>query len=176
MYFFTADQHYGHANVIKYCKRPFKDVQEMDATLIRNHNEVVTADDTVVHAGDFTLAKREIAEGYIRQLNGHHIFISGSHDRWLGKNHNIQIWERTIDGTHLVACHYAMRTWSRSHYGSFHLHGHSHGNLPSIGRSLDVGVDCHGFYPVSFDEIKHKIDHRFKPWYIKLKELINGCN
>ena len=30
----------------------------------------------------------------------------------------------------VVLCHYAMRVWDRSHYGSWHLYGHSHGNLP----------------------------------------------
>ena len=55
MYFFTADEHFGHKNIIKYCNRPFKTVEEMDAVIIENHNKTVTNQDTVVHAGDFTL-------------------------------------------------------------------------------------------------------------------------
>ncbi len=34
MNFFTADLHFGHANIIKYCKRPFTDVAAMDRALI----------------------------------------------------------------------------------------------------------------------------------------------
>lgn len=105
MYFFTADEHYDHKNIIKYCKRPFSTVEEMNTELIINHNSVVNKKDTVVHVGDFTLNK--IATNYICQLNGTHIFIKGSHDYWL-KNNNIQVWEKKIENYYIVACHYAM--------------------------------------------------------------------
>jgi len=65
-----------------------------------------------------------------------------------------EIWEKTIEGQHIVVCHYAMRTWGKSHWNSWQLHGHSHGMLESIGKQYDVGVDCNDFYPVSFDKIK----------------------
>jgi len=39
-YFFTADEHYGHTNIIKYCGRPFTRVDEMDAEIIRRHYEI----------------------------------------------------------------------------------------------------------------------------------------
>ncbi len=56
-YFFISDEHYSHTNIIKYCNRPFKDVKEMDDEIIKRHNEVVSSEDIVVHAGDFTLRK-----------------------------------------------------------------------------------------------------------------------
>lgn len=152
MYFFTADQHFGHKNIIKFCNRPFSSVEEMDDELIKRHNEIVKPGDYVIHAGDFALAPRERAHIYISCLNGSHCFIRGSHDRWMDSRYQ-EIWEKTINGIKLVVCHYAMRTWAASHYNSFHLFGHSHGNLPPYGKSFDVGVDAHNFYPVSFDEV-----------------------
>lgn len=154
MYFFTADEHYGHRNIIKYCNRPFDCVQDMDAEIIKRHNEVVTKTDVVVHAGDFTLAKKAQAEIYINQLNGIHIFLSGSHDYWLGKTHPLQIWECKIEDQIIVVCHYAMRTWAASHYNAWQLYGHSHGMLEPVGKQWDIGVDNNDFYPVSFEQLK----------------------
>lgn len=154
MYHFTADEHYGHRNILRFCSRPFSSVEEMDDEIIRRHNEVVSADDIVVHAGDFTLAKKRQADNYVRRLSGSHIFILGSHDYWLGKQHPIQIWEHKIEGQTIVVCHYAMRTWAASHYNAWQCFGHSHGGLPPIGKQWDVGVDNNDFYPVSFTQLK----------------------
>jgi calcineurin-like phosphoesterase family protein len=158
-YFFTADEHYGHRNILSYCKRPFKSLDHMDRAPINNHNKVVSSKDTVYHLGDFTLSKYpgEIQE-YIKQLNGTHIFITGSHDKWM-KN-KVYLIEEKINGVQIVMCHYAMRVWPGSHYNSWQLYGHSHGHLPGVGKQLDVGVDTHHFCPYSFDEIKTILDKK----------------
>ena len=57
----------------------------------------------------------------------------------------------------ITLCHYAMRSWERSHYATWHLYGHHHGKLPPYGLSFDVGVDCWNFYPVSLDQVKEKM-------------------
>ena len=152
-YFFTSDQHYGHANIIRYCNRPFNSVEEMDETLILNHNSVVRAADTVVHVGDFTM--RSNANKYIDRLIGNHIFLRGSHDNWMKRIDKTfhEIWECKIGNQYLVACHYAMRIWPRSHYNSWLVYGHSHGRLPPIGKQWDVGVDNNNFYPVSLPNL-----------------------
>lgn len=152
--FFTSDQHYGHYNIIRYCNRPFETLEEMDQELIKRHNEVVSPKDTVYHLGDFCFSKTksEAYQKYINKLNGANIFIRGSHDYWLPKNHRMII-EKKINNVYITMCHYAMRVWPRSHYGSWHLYGHSHGKLDTPGKTLDVGVDSHDFYPVSFDKI-----------------------
>lgn len=153
-YFFTSDQHLNHFNIIRFCSRPFSTVEEMNTTIIKNHNEVVKSGDTVVHAGDFTLEGHQEAKKYIDQLNGTNIFLKGSHDYWLQGQHHHEIWEKTIEGQHIVVCHYAMRVWPKSHYGSFLCYGHSHGRLESMINSWDVGVDNNRFYPVSFEQLK----------------------
>ena len=158
MYYFTADQHFLHKNVIKYCDRPFKDVEEMDKEIIKRHNEVVNDDDTVIHAGDFTLANTEIAVKYIKRLKGNHIFLMGSHDRWL-KNGKY-VWKKTIEGQFIFVCHYAFRVWERSHYNSWNLFGHSHSSLEPQGKQWDIGVDNNNFYPVSFVDLKNIMKNR----------------
>ena len=159
MLFFTSDEHYGHKRIIEYCNRPFDHLSQMDEEIIKRHNVIVSGGDTVVHVGDFTLLPTlEEAKKYISRLNGHHIFLKGSHDRWLTSNNTI--YEKKVNGQVIVACHYAMRVWAKSHYGSWHVYGHSHGKLEPIGKSWDVGVDKNNFFPVSFDQLKAIMLHR----------------
>jgi len=157
MYWFTGDEHLGHANILKYCNRPFSNTTEMDNEIIRRHNEVVGANDTVIHAGDFSL-KHDVSN-YLQCLAGKNVFLKGSHDYW-GKDLNLSyLFEKHIEGIYVVVCHYCMRTWPRSFHGSIQLFGHSHGKLQDLENQYDVGVDNNDFYPVSLKTILQKIDY-----------------
>lgn len=159
MYFFTADQHYNHKRISEYCNRPFQTVQEMDNELIRRHNEVVKKEDTVIHAGDFAFVNATYkAMEYFNQLNGKHIYLKGSHDKWIPQ-FALQIFEKMIERQYVVVCHYCMKTWLRSHYNSWQLYGHSHGRLQPTGKQWDIGVDNNDFYPVSFNQLKDIMDN-----------------
>ncbi len=154
MYFFTADEHYFHSKIIKYCNRPFDDVDQMNSAMIDNHNKIVKSNDITIHAGDFSFGDKQKTRTIIKQLNGDHVFIMGCHDRWLKGNSTIpQIWSKRINGQLIVVCHYAMKVWKASHYNSWHLFGHSHGKLPSEGKTCDIGVDTSNFYPYSQEDI-----------------------
>jgi len=153
MYWFTGDEHYGHANIIEFCNRPFRDVHHMNKELILRHNEVVAHNDVVVHAGDFTLhGSARKAQEFIERLNGKHVFVRGSHDKWMDRSYH-ERWEKTIENQKVVVDHYAGRVWPKSHFNSWQLYGHSHGGLPPEGKQWDVGVDNNNFYPVSFEQI-----------------------
>jgi calcineurin-like phosphoesterase family protein len=153
-YWFTADEHYGHSNIIKHCNRPFDTIEQMDEELIRRFNALVGKNDITVHAGDFCWlnSKNDVQSKYIKRLHGIHIFLRGSHDGWLPGSAKY-IWEKIIYSKQIVVCHYCMRTWRKSHYNSWHLFGHSHGRLATVCKSHDIGVDNNNFRPVSFDEI-----------------------
>ena len=146
-WWFTADEHYGHAAVIAYNRRPFSSAEAMAEALIANHNALVKPQDITVHAGDFCW-KAADKNKILRKLHGTHIVLKGSHGPA-----GTQIWEKTIEGQPLVVCHYAMRVWPRSHYGSWQLYGHSHGRLEGAGKQMDVGVDTHDYKPYLWDEI-----------------------
>lgn len=79
---FTSDPHFGHDNVINFCKRPFKDMKEMMEVMREKHNARVKPDDTVIYVGDifFYLDKKD-AKAYLDSCNGKKILVRGNHDR-----------------------------------------------------------------------------------------------
>jgi calcineurin-like phosphoesterase family protein len=92
MYWFTADQHFNHSNIItKFVFRPFCSSGDMNATLIRHHNERVKPGNTCYHLGDFKVSTDgPNVHELIGMLNGNHVFISGNHDRRNGLNTPLQ--------------------------------------------------------------------------------------
>jgi calcineurin-like phosphoesterase family protein len=155
MIYFTADEHIDHKRICELMNRPFQNLDEMKETLIANHNSIVTDKDIVYHLGDVSFSS---ADDYIKRLNGTHHLVLGNHDytrlKHLTLFKNIQdvLYLRT-EGIRVFMSHYAHRTWRNSHYGSYHLFGHSHGMIPNYGRSMDVGVDCHNFKPISLEYV-----------------------
>ena len=173
---FTSDLHLGHAMVIKYSKRPFENVHEMNETLIRNWNSVVRQEDHVYLIGDFSFQKPEEAKKTIFRLMGQIYLITGNHDHRKGVIQSCSsrfVWIKDyFDLKHeeqrIVLCHYPFLTWNGCHRGSWHLHGHCHGSLPDevnkYAKRLDVGVDVHNYFPITFENVKKILDKReFKP-------------
>lgn len=168
MIYFTADLHLGHANIIKYCQRPFQSVSDMDKAIIDNIMTKLNRGDTLHILGDLAL-NIKIYEDFVRLCHTSGInlvIVRGGYDRipyHLTSIFKIPIYDlKTIKiGNHpIVLCHYCLRVWDRSHYNSWHLFGHSHGTLEAIGKSHDVGVDNNNFMPLSFDEIKDIMSNR----------------
>ncbi len=167
---FTADQHFGHRDIIRSCNRPFADVEEMNETLIANWNARIDRQDRVFCVGDlaYRLEERALASIF-RRLNGHKHLIVGNHDDnvtkrlpWASVNQMVQT---KVDGDKLFLCHYAMRTWNAARYGTIHLFGHSHGELAGTHNSLDVGVDVWDMAPVNLAEIKLRLAETPAPDY-----------
>ena len=168
--FFTSDLHVFHENIIKYCNRPFADADEMNSTIIANWNNKVSPTDSVFLLGDLSFAKPEQTEIILKQLNGNIYLIRGNHDH-PAKLYSLSkyfTWERDMatievldpDAARgyqaIVLLHYPLARWDRQHHGSWSLHGHCHGTYPfrSGVKQLDVGVDCHNFTPISYQDIK----------------------
>ena len=150
--FVTADHHLGHAKILEYAARPFSSVEEMDQELIRRWNEVVGEEDVVYHLGDFTLSNKRRASYYLSQLRGQIKMLSypWHHDcRWIGKVQGIEYLPPIVIVQDITLCHFPMAAWNKSHYGALHYHGHSHGKMTPMKNRIDVGVDCHNFYPVN---------------------------
>ncbi len=172
--FFSSDQHFGHINVIAHCNRPFKNVEEMDETMIKNWNDKVGKRDTVYVVGDFTFRSGKHVQEYVDQLNGKILLVAGNHDE-----RNKQITKvfgqcpKLLRIKHykqrIVLCHYNLKNWQgklRDIMPSYHLYGHGHcyhaENIYDL--SLDIGVDGNGFSPYSFEEIQTIMTKKRECW------------
>jgi calcineurin-like phosphoesterase family protein len=165
---FTADHHFGHANILRFSRRPFPSLEAMNETLIERWNQVVGPQDIVYHLGDMFLMPASEARKIRERLNGRICLIRGNHDKaaeslksgfeWIKDLYELKVEDVEAPGgeRRIVLCHYAMRVWNKSHHGSWHLYGHSHGSLADDPNSLsfDVGVDCHAYTPIGFDQVK----------------------
>ena len=175
MWYYTSDLHFGHANIIKYCDRPFNSVEEMNDNLVVNWNSRVQPDDTVFILGDLTMTDCELALKYLKMLNGHKILIPGNHDTYVFKNSfpenglssNFEVITEAMTvvtdpfvNTRIVLCHYPLAVWRGKEHGDLHFYGHVHNStqemypyLYKIDNAYNVGVDVQGYYPRTAQEI-----------------------
>lgn len=136
---FIADTHFYHENIIKYCNRPFENVEDMNDILITNWNSVVKSDDDVIVAGDFIHSGNlEKIQSIIHRLNGKIWLVWGNHcmqnkferpaviemfDGRCYDNMDFQVEDSEVEDGFLKfhINHYPCEYWTR---GAIHLHGH----------------------------------------------------
>jgi calcineurin-like phosphoesterase family protein len=150
MIWFTADTHLGHKNIIKYCNRPFEDSFKMNDAIFNSINNAVKPEDTLYILGDFCFKGGKSTDYRSRIICQDVHLILGNHDKEkdFGPDFSSVSVYKEINWCNqlIVMCHYPMRTWNKSHRGSWMLYGHVHGGLNqedvlSNSFTLDVGVD-----------------------------------
>lgn len=174
--FITSDLHFGHANIIDYCDRPFKDVDHMTEALIANWNSVVGPDDSTWILGDLVMGDREKNLEHVKRLNGHKMLLPGNHDhchpmykakadKWkpIYEAAGLLIAEveqrLVLSGVRL--CHFPYDgdstdeqrygEWRPADDGGLLLHGHIHDLWKINGRQLNVGCDVWDYTPIPLD-------------------------
>lgn len=175
--FFTSDTHFNHANIIKFCNRPFKDVEQMNDVMIANWNSVIGKDDTVFHLGDFCLGSAAEWTKILDRLNGKIYLIMGNHDLknirqgFISRFEHVAMQMRIeIGKKRIYLCHYPFLCFEGSYKDDvWQLFGHVHTRRSNSGidagrlqylypTQYDVGVDNNNFTPVSFGQVKRIID------------------
>ena len=178
--YFVSDTHFGHGNIIKFCDRPFKDVEEMNYKLIENWNNKVPNDGLVFHLGDFAWGGYDFWKSIRNQLNGDIILIKGNHDI---KNMSataeeelfkFSTWQMLveIEGRKLYLNHVPFLCYGGTYRDPkglvYQLFGHVHSGPGKKGMDIprmqylfptqyDVGVDNNGYEPISWNELNEKI-------------------
>lgn len=175
--FFTSDTHFNHANIIKFCNRPFKDVEQMNDVMIANWNSVIGKDDTVFHLGDFCLGGAAEWTKILDRLNGKIYLIMGNHDLknirqgFISRFEHVAMQMRIeIGKKRIYLCHYPFLCFEGSYKDDvWQLFGHVHTRRSNSGidagrlqylypTQYDVGVDNNNFTSVSFGQVKRIID------------------
>ncbi len=180
MIWFTSDNHFGHKNVIEYCKRPFENVTDMDELMIYNWNCCVSPQDIVYHLGDFTFHGMIKSAEIMKRLNGYKTLIKGNHDKSRRKMLRMgfaEVMDQVIlpinSDDQFLLSHYPYRDQDydltkRSKKlgefpvdaGSWLLCGHVHERWLHKKRMINVGVDQWKFAPcsiVSVVKLRNKI-------------------
>lgn len=179
--YFTSDTHFGHKHILEFCHRPFSSIEEHDKALIENWNNVVGPDDTVFHLGDFGFGGFPFWKNIREQLNGHIILIIGNHD-WKNLTAGskllfdeclfqarIIIDNRTVYLNHFPYLCFDHQNPSKYIDYCVQLFGHVHSGPLSEGSDIirlqycfptqyDVGVDNNDYKPISWTQVKQKID------------------
>lgn len=180
--FFTSDTHFCHENIIKYCKRQFKSIEENDEELIYRWNEKVPEDGIVFHLGDVAVGNPKRVDEILKQLHGKIYLVIGNHDwRRIVSEHAWRFEKMTqqismkIGNRHIILNHYPMLAFSGAWRGvdaTYQLFGHVH-TSPYTDEGLDqqrmkylftsqydVGVDNNNFAPISWKEVDQIINNQ----------------
>lgn len=164
---FTADTHFGHERTLELSKRPYSSVEEMNWDMVRKWNSVVKEEDIVYHLGDFGDMK------FAPLLNGKIILLFGNYEWDEFKNYHSEdaLWdyEKDLkDGWYLEEVYseseiikvFGDKEYSLVHEPNnanpyrFKLFGHIHKLQMVKKNGLNVGVDCHNFYPIDLETVE----------------------
>ena len=182
MRWWTSDHHFGHANIIGYCGRPFADADAMNHAMVDRWNDLVADGDEVWILGDLVMGRLTVnLSAHVSRLKGRKILVPGNHDTcWQGRKkgpnqvaayHDLGGIARIVDTPEAVTLagqpvqlnHFPYRFESQHDVkfmehrpedrGDWLLHGHIHEKWRQNGRQINVGVDAWGFALVNDDTI-----------------------
>lgn len=178
---FTSDTHFHHANIIGFCNRPWKTVEEMNDGLVDKWNARVKDGDIVYHCGDFAFRHDKQWLDILDRLNGKVVLIKGNHDGKRlktnavrdrfeliyddgvfaipdknGKLYNVWMNHFPPFGSSADPRELWRPGWepgSRTPWHEVSLCGHVHTEWKHYGSTINVGVDMWDYQPISLDEI-----------------------
>jgi calcineurin-like phosphoesterase family protein len=161
--FLIADLHLGHANIIRYCSRPFlfSDSHEMDHVLIKNWNYTVGPKTRIYCLGDMRYGEGAgSAEQYRKRLRGDIVFIRGNHDDF--ESGTVPFIETEYEDYKFLLIHDPADV--PPGFDGWVIHGHHHNNdlrhfpfMNFADRRVNVSAEVIGYIPVSLHEIVQRI-------------------
>ena len=175
--FIISDLHLDHANIIRYCNRPFDDIHQMNSEMVSRWNHIVGKYDTVYYLGDLVYSRskgRNIA-GWMHKLNGIKVNIWGNHDKFL--KCKLPYLVINFNGESILLVHspnpedshnketlahtgicQLLKEWKETH--NWIIHGHYHNNDPrqhplinNKDRMINVSVELLDYQPIELEKL-----------------------
>lgn len=170
--FVISDTHFGHKNIVNFTNndgsplRPWDDIDEHDAALVKNWNDTVGPKDTVYHLGDVVINRRFLP--MMQEMNGRKILIKGNHDIFKLKDYlphfeDIRAY-KVMPGEKLIMSHIPIHPDNMARF-PVNVHGHLHGNhmmdqIMSHQRDpsyINVCVEWTDYTPLSYDVLLERV-------------------
>jgi calcineurin-like phosphoesterase family protein len=177
--FFTSDIHFGHKNILEYEKehRPFRNVDEMNRTIIERWNTVVQPEDAVWILGDLVINKGALEN--MRLLNGRKRLVMGNHDVF--KEGVLEPYvdrlfgcvQKKLGNFKVIMTHIPVHTSQVENRFAFNLHGHLHSDYVKLPnkhpdlRYINLSMEHWNMTPVSFHDLNAEAERRAKLLGIK---------
>jgi len=169
--YIISDTHFNHWNINKHCNRKFKNLGEMNNTMIRRWNSVVREQDIIVHMGDFIFTKGESRKIFkiIKKLKGRKIITIGNHDRksyHFYLNHGMDFVCDSFSWYYMskkvLFLHDPHKiTSSDTRKYDYIIHGHTHGKGKMVRKRktctlINVSVEHIGYAPILLNTLLNK--------------------
>lgn len=179
MIYFSSDLHLNHSKPFIYEARGFENIHEMNNTIIKNFNSIVTYEDDLYLLGDNFLGDLEDGLKLFKQLPGKIHLIWGNHctdNRKIAMSQCHNVVEIVgfagmlrYNKYHLYLSHFPTITTNFDDYQkplkqrTLCLAGHTHSTekFEPCG-SYNVAVDAHNCFPVPIEEIIKDFKDKFK--------------
>lgn len=154
--FFIADLHLGHKGIIKFSHlrecRPFDDIEEHDAEIIKRWNSVVHKKDVIWLLGDAVFGKRNLYK--LGELNGIIKLVLGNHDVYASAEYLKYIHKLygVVEYKGMVLSHIPL---AKQQSGRFYMnvHGHLHANVIDDPWYCNVSAEQVDLTPIPLDEV-----------------------
>ena len=173
--FLTSDLHLDHENIIKYCHRPFLNVEDMNRTLVNNWNNTVGKKDRVYFLGDMSFGKgSRSADHWLSKLNGDIYFIRGFSYNASGERKQHDKISRTKNVFDNLIIEYNDRKFYLVHdpanipsdWKDWAICGHHHNNkleeypfIDKKNKRINVSTELTKFRPVDIDMLIREIEN-----------------
>lgn len=179
--YLTGCLHFSHKNI---CGpelsswdrgyRNFSSLDEMNDTLFENLNSLVKENDILFNLGDFAFGDKKQIPALRQRIRCKNIyFAKGNHDKAFDKHPefkrlftDFQHYYEIRVGKRLICMqHFPQDVWNENGRSSLFFHSHCHGSFQhSLGKRIDVGIDCNNFFPFHIEEAIALADA--KPLYL----------